>query len=106
MILRAEIPVSWRPIWPQDLDVGWLACNMSLEQPSRPDQGTTAGALNGTYVLFDLLSDPQARVTAARPPRDARVTAMRPLWDRRVRPPCDPQLPSVRSPCDLRSGST
>ena len=42
-----------------DLDIGWLHCNMTLERPS-PKQGT-AGALNGTFALFDLLGDPYER---------------------------------------------
>lgn len=38
-----------------DLDIGWLSCNMSLEKPP-PNQG-----LNGTYMLFDLATDPTER---------------------------------------------
>ena len=38
-----------------DLDIGWLSCNMSLEQPP-PNQG-----LNDTYMLFDLANDPTER---------------------------------------------
>lgn len=42
-----------------DLDIGWLHCNMSLEKPS-PAQ-STPGALNETFMLFDLLNDPYER---------------------------------------------
>lgn len=42
-----------------DLDVGWLHCNMTLEKPT-PAQ-SSQGALNNTFMLFDLLNDPNER---------------------------------------------
>lgn len=42
-----------------DLDIGWRHCNMSLENPTSAQ--STQGALNRTFLLFDLLQDPNER---------------------------------------------
>lgn len=65
-----------------DLDVGWLRCNMTLERPTA-SQGT-GGALNGTFLLFDLLTDPYERTdlsTSPEPTHQAALARLLARWE-------------------------
>ena len=63
-----------------DLDVGWLRCDMQLEKPT-PSQGTR-GSLNGTYLLFDLRSDPYERHDLSASPSPEHRAALEALLGR------------------------
>lgn len=57
-----------------DLDVGWLRCDMAYEKPAASQ--STAGALNRTFLLYDLVVDPHERTDLSSSPLPAHRRAL------------------------------